>query len=59
MGIEPTVFDFRPGAEQASPACRSTRIPKKETAIDPHGELAMLTFRQGENRALPAQLLSV
>jgi len=34
------------------------RIPKKEGAINPinsRGELAMLAFPQGENRALLAQ----
>ena len=44
MGIELTVLDFRPGAERASPARRSTRVPKKETAIDPRGELGCLFF---------------
>ena len=44
MGIELTVLDFRPGAERASPARRSTRVPKKETAIDPRGELGCSLF---------------
>ena len=53
------MHSFRPGAEQASPARQSTHVLKKETAIDPRGELAMFAFRQGKNQALPVQFLSV
>jgi hypothetical protein len=44
MTVEPTMLDFCPGAERASPAHRSTCIPKKETVVDPHGELGCSLF---------------
>ena len=42
--VEPTMLNSCPGAERASPAHRSTCIPKKETAVDPRGELGCSPF---------------